>query len=427
MNEWWKIGRILVNPVFAVALIFVMSNFKCNAKTALGAYLMVTMVSFGVNTAIYCLAGRPVMMRFFAVTTAVPCLITLLVLTKDHFLQLFFNFFTAVNALYLVAVIGLWAASGPEGMIFVDILVRLALYGVILFLFHRYFSGPYHFLAEHMKRGWWSIALIPFLFFCMVMYLGLYPTVRHDNYPAVVMLYVVLCLVYVVIYQVFQNTYARIAQENNGNILLMQLEMQKQSMEQMKLLRHDYRHYIRQIDALLQDGETAEARQFISRFEEQNELAKIPDYCENTTLNALFACYLEPARRRGIEVETRISLPGGLPVDVIELSIVLANALENAVWACDRLPKAAKRSISVRGEAAPSLAFEIVNTYGGTVSFGRNGLPITTEPGHGTGTKRIEAFLRKYNASCDCEAADGLFRLRLLIPPQAGRERFFSG
>ena len=424
MNEFWNLARISMNSLCVLALMFVMSNFKCSAKTARCAWLLTAAVSFGVNTVIYCLAGRTVMMRFFAVTTAVPCLIALLVLTKDRFPQLFFNFFTAVNALYLVSVIGLTAASGPEKLIWLDMLVRLALYGGILFLFQRYFSGPYHFLAEHMKRGWWAISLIPFLFFCMVMYLGLFPVLRHDNYPAVVMLYMVLCLVYVVIYQVFQNTYARIAQENNGKMLSMQLEMQKQSMEQMKLLRHDYRHYIQNIGELLREGDTAGARQFIQRFEEQIELTKVPDYCENVTLNALFACHLEPARRSGIEIETHLELPGELPVDVVELSLVLANILENAVHACEKQPAAAHRAISVSSQSTPALVLEITNTYSGNIAFGRNGLPTTTEPGHGLGMRRVEAFLRKYHAFCDCEAADGLFRLRLLIPMSAEGERF---
>lgn len=423
MNELINVLRISVNPICVVALIFIMSNFKCSIKTAWRAYFLITVLAFAANTLIYWLWGRPAMMRWFAVITAVPCLIALLILTKDHFPQLFFNFFTAVNALYLVSIAGLSVASGPEGHVIVDILVRLVLYGIILFLFQRYFSSPYHFLAEHMKRGWWSISLIPFLFFCMVMFLGLYPTVRHDNYPVVILLYVVLCLVYIVIYQVFQNTYARITQENNGKMLMVQLEMQKQSIEQMRMLRHDYRHYIGQIDALLQAGKLDQARQYTRRFEEEIQRTQIPDYCENTMLNAVFAFYLEPAKRSHIQVETHLNLPEMLTVDEIELSIVIANALENAVQACEKMPADAPRKIQIQGETEASLVVEIINTYTGTIVWGKNGLPTTAKKGHGIGTQRIAAFLRKYHAVCDCEASDGLFRLRLLIPPQENENR----
>ena len=414
MREFWELVRISVTAAYMLGLVFVMSRFKRGGKTARLVYCGVVGVAFVFDAALLLLFGRPVMMQFFAVGNAVPCLVALIIFTKDRFPQLFFNFWTSVNAVYLVSVIGLWVSQGE--IIWLDTLIRAALFTGILYLFHRYFAGPYHFLAEHMAKGWWVISALPFLFFCMVMYLGLYPTVRHDNFPAVVMLYVVLCLIYVVIYQVFEATFLCIHQEQTAKQLHSYLSMQRQSMEHIRQIRHDMRHYVNNITALLRAGNIEKALDFAEQFSADVMGGPMERLCQNETMNAILAYYVDRARAEGVEVFTRLDIPEELPVDLVELSTMLSNAIDNALIACKGQPPGEKRRIELVAVSQPQITIEVSNTYSGPVQFGRDGLPLAQRAGHGFGTQNIAAFARKYNAEFHYHIKDGMFRLYLMLP-----------
>lgn len=153
----------------------------------------------------------------------VPSLGVLLFTTSDRPSQLFFSAFTAINAFYLVSIIAHFVLGADGEPIWADALLRLALFGLIIFVFVRYLRQAYRFIAVNMKRDWRVMAVIPFLFFALVMFLGLYPQKRTDNLLGVVFLYVILCVVYYVIYQVFNNTYQRLRATSENDALKSQV------------------------------------------------------------------------------------------------------------------------------------------------------------------------------------------------------------
>ena len=113
-------------------------------------------------------------------------------------------------------------------------------------------------------------------------------------------------------------------------------------------------------------------------------------------------------------MDLHLAIPEILPVDSAELSICFANALENAIKACEELPRN-ERKIILRCIHKPAFMFEIENPYKGRITFGRNGLPIPTKTGHGLGTRSIMAFCEKHNAFYDFSAEGGWFRVMITL------------
>lgn len=422
MENFWVITRLFVNCFCTLALFFVMCDFRLPRRKALLIFIGLAAACTLVSAVINQILGREIMMRWFAIMMAVPGIILMLLLTKDRFSMLFFDFFTAVNLLYLAAIAGL-SVSG--GRIWLDALIRLVIYLTCIILFQRYFYRAFHFLSLNMKRGWGVICVIPFLFFALVMFMGLYPTVRTDNFPFVIFLYVIMAFVYVVIYQIFRGTYIQLTQEEDLRIMAAQLHMERRQLamqedhlERMRVLRHDFRHYLRGLSSMLEEGKAQEARETLGRIAAEFGERTPECYCDDPVINAELSYYISRARKEGVEVVlNKISLPNPLPVDSLELSMVFGNALENACLACARLPERAKKRIEITCLSSPQFVFEIANTYDGAqVHMDSQGFPMSDREGHGIGTRSIAAFVKKYNAVCDYDISGNTFRLRILIP-----------
>lgn len=113
-------------------------------------------------------------------------------------------------------------------------------------------------------------------------------------------------------------------------------------------------------------------------------------WCRSPVLDAVFSSYFSQAEQQGVRVDAEIRLSEQLSVDEAELALVFANALENAINACMRLPKE-EREISCHVIAHPRLMFQIANPTAEPVPFGKDGLPLASEarsPGRSPGRTR---------------------------------------
>ena len=120
------------------------------------------------------------------------------------------------------------------------------------------------------------------------------------------------------------------------------------------------------------------------------------------------------AERDGIRMELSLAIPDQLPISAEELSTVFANALENAIHACEKLPRE-KRVIHCKCISSPQLMFKISNPYSGEVRFDESGVPVAEQEGHGIGSRSIQAFVRKYGAYCAYQTRDGWFTLTIAL------------
>lgn len=418
--------RLLVTGGFPIALLFVMAQFKCKRRTAWFFLVGLFLASTAINISMLVFFSSERMKQFFALILLVPSLVFLLFTTRDKPSQLLFNAFTTINAVYFVSILSHFAVGGlsdDSKLIWLDALVRALLLSLIFFLFSRFLREPYQFLARHMKAGSWRVlSVVPVLFFGLVMYLGLYPHVRTDNLNSVVFLYIILCFVYFIIYQVFRNTYDLIQQQKDNELLKTQvLSLYHQvgairrSEEQVRLYRHDMRHYTENIAALLRDGNIQEALQCVDQLHGKSMEPQTAHYCQNVTINAILGTYLRQAQEDGITVSVDCDLPEDLPCDALALATVFANAIENARHACQALPEGADRRLEVRCLNVAQIVIEISNTFDGMVQFDQNHYPVTRAKGHGLGTKSILAFAQANDAYLDYKVENGMFRLRLLI------------
>ena len=76
-----------------------------------------------------------------------------------------------------------------------------------------------------------------------------------------------------------------------------------------------------------------EARHLLSGLEDTLNRSETPHYCQNYIINSVLSYYLNIAQEEGVQVHSIFMAPPKNAIDSVSFSVVLANALENALHA----------------------------------------------------------------------------------------------
>lgn len=164
------------------------------------------------------------------------------------------------------------------------------------------------------------------------------------------------------------NRNARLRQENQ--LLSMQqqrYENLKASIEEMRQARHDMRHHLNQISRLAEEENLPKLKEYLT-----STICKIPDFdmhlCENQAADSVAGYYYALARRENIPFSLQLDLPARLPVDEVDMCLVLSNLLENALEASLRIVDRPRHiRITSYLHAGNLLLIQVENTYVGEI------------------------------------------------------------
>ena len=223
-----------------------------------------------------------------------------------------------------------------------------------------------------------------------------------------------------------------------GQAARLQLENQRRDyeelrgrLEQGRRYRHDMRHHLQVLEGLFSQAKSQEGLEYISALNGQlHELA--PEICcANVTVNALLRACLGRARACGCKVEVKADIPPRCPVDELDLCVILANGIENAINACQKNEIVADRWIRIRVSTHENgvITLQIENPCQEEIAFGPDGLPkVRPSEEHGMGLKSVEAVVNHYGGVLACERRNGVFILKAVLsrqkvdePPRKGR------
>jgi sensor histidine kinase regulating citrate/malate metabolism len=124
--------------------------------------------------------------------------------------------------------------------------------------------------------------------------------------------------------------------------------------------------------------------------------------------------YVAVAEKKSIKVKVSANIPYKPGVDEMQLAIAISNLFENAIHACEKVPEN-DRFIEITSRFKQQLLFEIVNSCDGKITLNEEGYPITTEVGHGIGTRSVLDFVQKTNSEIRYIAEDNKFKVRMII------------
>lgn len=198
------------------------------------------------------------------------------------------------------------------------------------------------------------------------------------------------------------------------------LEEQYRSLER---LRHDMKNHIIGLQCLIDNlGYNKKSNEFdcgICLQQTRNYLRRLADaggieYADELTgksiIDALFYYKHDQAKEDHIRWECDAHISPECPIDDFDLCIIFGNLLDNALEACQEIPKESDRFINIQASMIKKcLLIEIINR-----------MEITTKSAKkvkdGIGLRNVKDVIAKYNGTVSINTNDNIFRVSILLP-----------
>ena len=165
----------------------------------------------------------------------------------------------------------------------------------------------------------------------------------------------------------------------------------REHMDATRQLRHDFRQHLHVIAGLSEAKKYDKLNDYLAEYE--GRLASPHTMlCANAALDAIAGHYQRIAETQNTRISWRLDLPERLPLDEVDLCMMLGNLLENAL-----------RGLSVE------------NGYVGEIDFAPNGLPTSHKKDHGVGLASVAATVKRHNGTLSIAAKDGVFSAHILL------------
>ncbi|MBQ8983899.1 MAG: GHKL domain-containing protein [Lachnospiraceae bacterium] len=410
--------------IFNTAHFFALNEFRYSKKKSLILTICFMLPLIAVVLFFYGKFGSERGGQLALLFYIMPQIIFFYILSRYRDGRFFFTFFfTSGISIFIIQfsnLIDYYSTSENHIVLF---LLRMTLYPLALFILVTRFREPYKHAMNTIHIGWALFAVISALYTIILLLIFNFPTTlstRPEDIPVLAITFILMILTYQHFISSLLRQQKDYHEKEQNQLLEIQLKMMQQRMEQTEtamrnteIYRHDLRHRLNTVAGMLTRNQTEEAREYIGHSISELDNTEIRNWCANPVLNAMFASYFSYAETKKIKIEAALDIPAQLDLDATSLSVVFANAIENAIHAVCKLPEE-ERIIRCKCIRHPKFMFSISNPYIGEILLDEKGIPTSDECEHGIGILSILAYCEKNDAECDFKIEDQWFSIRIV-------------
>lgn len=347
------------------------------------------------------------------------------------------SFYLAVYKLALVFwLMAIFVIGGLEVSIlffdrnvWADIIVRILLILLFVYLIDRYVRKSIQGFGDYIEKevDRFSVAV---MIICILLGIGyiMNPVLNKQMPPVrifqIVTNFILTATLQLLIFHFYchvgnEKEYERENQmmQMNYRLLERQIEILEESVELGKRIRHDARHHNAVIAEYVRREQKEELLQYLKEYEKETEQGTPEMICANVAVNNILSAYTRKARREGIEVSLEVQIGKDLMIPSIDMAAILANAYENAIYACMEVKKYPdERNCFIHlmiKKRKRKLVICCSNTCRREAEL-KDGKPKSEFTG-GIGVTSIIRTAEKYGGEYDFKNENGVFVFRLVM------------
>lgn len=295
----------------------------------------------------------------------------------------------------------------------------------ILLIVLRFIAPSVRSVSQYTFSAQWQFGLVPALYYGFDYLTSIYTNLLLDGVLVVVEFMPFVCSVAYLVFIVRYSEEGRLRNrlEQMQDILTLQItqavreiEALRESQQKTRAYRHDLRHHMQYVSSCIETGRFEQAQGYIREVCSEIEMSEVTVYCENEAANLIFSAFVGRGKECGIPITIQAGIPQNILVSESDLCVLLSNALENALHACQRRKeRGLSGSIEVYAyERNGKFFLQAINSCETDIVF-VHGLPVTNKPGHGIGVRSICAVVERYNGIYSFSVKDDKFILRVSL------------
>ncbi len=278
---------------------------------------------------------------------------------------------------------------------------------------------------ENMAETWYVFWILPLIFIGLNLFM--IPRYEGTLYQGRILKgYIVISLVLLAILAMFYAMFLVMANNLNKNTRLQQenqfLAMQQMrydnlcnAIEETRHARHDMRHHFNQLAALAENEEWEIIKQYLSKA--SSHIPKLDmRFSENRAADSVIGYYCELAERENIPFIVQINLPDKLPVEEMDVCLVLSNLLENALEASMRT-ELSRRHIKINAylHSERLVLILIENAFDGEIRAKNGIFRSSKRKGNGIGIQSVRRIAEKGGGDSTFTYNNGIFTAKVML------------
>lgn len=207
----------------------------------------------------------------------------------------------------------------------------------------------------------------------------------------------------------------------NTKDLRMQIALQEQSVKRMEVaynrtreIRHDLKNHIAGMYGLLNSGDYDGLRKYLNAMNDTVEDSTYIAVCNNSAIDAILNEKLYIAQKKTVHIQYDICDLSCTSIGTIDICIILANAIDNAIEACEKIEDEKERYIQIRVTDEDFMLFSVTNPVAYTPQKSADGLYVSDKNdtgNHGIGMKSIKSTAEKYGGDMVAKCENNIFTL----------------
>ncbi len=211
------------------------------------------------------------------------------------------------------------------------------------------------------------------------------------------------------------NSNARIQQENNF-LFMHQSRYQNliNAIEETRQVRHDLRHHIINLMSLADNNDLLAIKNYL-----QKASYTVPNinlhFSDNLAVDSVISHYFDLASKENIPFNATIDIPQKLPVDEMDICLILSNLLENALEASRFIKEDQYINIGIKMHSSHIILLWVENRFEGIIKEKNSIFRSTKHKGNGVGIQSVRHIAEKNSGDSSFKYENGIFTVKVML------------
>ena len=428
---WSKKKALLLLPVFLLnALLFYVNILAAYMASGILTFLKCFIIVYDYRGNKFLAALRFVFTQFLVSAILTPALMLCFLYFSPGFSQeLLISFEATTMSDMFVSIFDILLTTESIAML-ANLVIGGFMLAILPYLYRKLYKpgiviscGKRErlFLIVYPIAGF--ILIEVFFFFRMLPELGISEYITNCILAVCFILLIILIPIFVYSSRITAHfKYRSQYQEGYMQTELEHFRQYRQAQEETKRFRHDVKNDLLCLRGMLDAGKTEEARAYLHNLVEVAESLGEKYVTGDEILDSILTAKGATMEQNNITFHLDGVLAGGLKWKPVDICCVFANALDNAIEACQQLPPA-ERYISINIRTAPQFWFvrienPVIEDFDTGLLFQQQGgyTSKADSSRHGIGTYSIRHSTETYGGIVKAECENHRFCLEIMIP-----------